>query len=161
MSNILEYKGYHGKVEYSVEDQVLFGTILGINDLITFESDNAEEIEENFKEAVDDYLYLCEKYGKEPQKEYSGCLNVRIPKEMHKKLAIKASEAGVTLNKLINQLLEDGLKLETSGTSISTITNKQSDSDGYKYDFQDNIVNYDSLKYSPKYNLNEDYPKEM
>ena len=66
MSSILEYKGYHAKVEYSVEDEVLFGTVLGINDLITFEADSAEDIKKNFHEAMDDYLSMCDRFNKEP-----------------------------------------------------------------------------------------------
>lgn len=35
MKNYLEHKGYQGTVEYSAEDECLFGKIIGINDLIT------------------------------------------------------------------------------------------------------------------------------
>ncbi len=40
MSNILEYKGYHTKIEYDKDLGVLFGRIEGINDLVTFESED-------------------------------------------------------------------------------------------------------------------------
>lgn len=68
MKNLLEYKGYYGKVEYSVEEQILFGKIEGIVDLVTFESKNADEIEKEFRDAVDDYLDFCHQVGKEPEK---------------------------------------------------------------------------------------------
>lgn len=68
MKNLLEYKGYYGKVEYSVEEQILFGKIEGIVDLVTFESKNADEIEKEFRGAVDDYLDFCHQVGKEPEK---------------------------------------------------------------------------------------------
>ena len=44
--NILEYKGYYTKVEYSAEDKVLYGKIEGIKDLVNFESESPEKIEE-------------------------------------------------------------------------------------------------------------------
>lgn len=56
MVNTLEYKGYIGSVEYSREDRVFFGKIKMIDDLVTFESDRAEELEKVFQERVDDYL---------------------------------------------------------------------------------------------------------
>jgi len=70
--NKLVYKGYRTKIEFSSADHVLYGKAEGINDLITFESDSADEIEKEFHNAVDDYLEFCKEVGKEPDKEYSG-----------------------------------------------------------------------------------------
>ena len=52
----MTYKGYSARAEYSAEDGVFFGRLLGINDLVNFESANAEGLEEEFHKAVDDYL---------------------------------------------------------------------------------------------------------
>ena len=70
--NILEYKGYYTKIEYSAEDRVLYGKIEGIRDLVNFESDNIEGIEQEFRSAVDDYLAFCEDLGQNPEKAYKG-----------------------------------------------------------------------------------------
>ena len=70
--NILEYKGYYTKVEYSAEDKVLFGKIEGIKDLINFESESPAKIEEEFHSAVDDYLAFCKDLGKDPDTTYKG-----------------------------------------------------------------------------------------
>ena len=56
--NILEYKGYYTKILYSVKDHVLYGKIEGIRDLVNFESESIENIEQEFHSAVDDYLAL-------------------------------------------------------------------------------------------------------
>ena len=45
VSNILYYKGYYGKIEYSAEDKVIYGKIMGIHSLISFESESATDIE--------------------------------------------------------------------------------------------------------------------
>ncbi len=37
MSQTLQYKGYDGSVEYSAEDRVLHGRLLGIRDDIVYE----------------------------------------------------------------------------------------------------------------------------
>ena len=103
--NLLHYKGYSAKPEYSVEDKVFYGKILGIDDLVDFYSENAKSIEIEFQKAVDDYLTFCAEIGKEPQKEYSGMFNVRIPPELHRKLSMTAQSEGVSLNKVVEQAI--------------------------------------------------------
>lgn len=68
VSNILYYKGYYGKIEYSAEDKVIYGKIMGIHSLISFESESATDIETEFHNAVDDYLSYCEEEGIEAEK---------------------------------------------------------------------------------------------
>ena len=58
--DILEYKGYHTRIEYDSQSKVLHGKIEGINDLVTFESESVAKIEDEFHKAVDDYLAFCE-----------------------------------------------------------------------------------------------------
>ena len=68
VSNILYYKGYYGKIDYSAEVKVIYGKIMGIHSLISFESESATDIETEFHNAVDDYLSYCEEEGIEPEK---------------------------------------------------------------------------------------------
>ena len=49
MSNMLQYKDYHGSVEYSAEDHVFWGKIEGIRDLITFEAIDVKGLEQAFQ----------------------------------------------------------------------------------------------------------------
>ena len=42
MKNTMEYRGYTGSVEFSVEDKVFFGKVLGIKTLLSYEGTNAE-----------------------------------------------------------------------------------------------------------------------
>lgn len=111
MNNILEYKGYHCKIEYDAGSAVLFGKIEGIRDLVNFESDHASSIEQEFHNAVDDYLAFCEEVGKEPDKEYKGLFNVRIAPELHKKLAVLSSKTGTSLNSIVEISIEQYLNL--------------------------------------------------
>lgn len=69
MSNILNYKGYHARVEFDVTNKVLYGKIEGIRDLINFESDSLQSVENQFHSAVDGYLKFCSEVGKAPDKE--------------------------------------------------------------------------------------------
>ena len=68
---MLTYKGFHGSAEYSHEDRVFCGEIEFINDLVTFEADTEEQIEKEFRDAVDHYLAPCQKLGRKPQKAFT------------------------------------------------------------------------------------------
>ena len=103
--NLLRYKGYTAKPEYSAGDKLFYGKILGIDDLVDFSSENARSIENEFQKAVDDYLAFCEEIGKEPQKAYSGMFNVRISPELHRKISLIAQSEGVSLNKAVEQAI--------------------------------------------------------
>ena len=107
MKNILEYKGYHAKIEFDSEAKVLRGKIEGINDLVNFESTSLFEVEKEFQAAVDDYLEFCEEVGKIPDKEYKGTFNIRISPELHKKLAIVALQNGETLNATVEKAITE------------------------------------------------------
>ena len=104
-SDLLRYKGYSARPEYSAEDRIFYGKILGISDLVDFQSENAKDLEEEFHKAVDDYLEFCAEIGKQPQKEYSGLFNVRIPPEQHREVSVFAQAEGVTLNKAVEQAI--------------------------------------------------------
>ena len=106
MKNILEYKGYHAKIEFNSEDMVLRGKIEGINDYIDFESASIETIEHEFHSAVDDYLEFCKEVGKEPEKEYKGSFNIRITPALHKQLALIAFKNGDTLNGSVEKAIQ-------------------------------------------------------
>lgn len=68
---VLKYKGYVAKIEFSTEDKCWHGKIDGIADLVTFEANNAHEIEKEFHSAVDDYLDSCREIGKEQRLDSS------------------------------------------------------------------------------------------
>lgn len=104
--NVLEYKGYYSVVTYDAEDQVLHGKIEMITDLVTFEADRADEVENAFHEAVDDYLEMCEALSKEPQKPYKGQFNVRISPELHRRATIEALKADISLNQFVSIAIE-------------------------------------------------------
>lgn len=57
--NTIEYKGYFGSVEFPLDDDCLFGRV-GIQGSISYEGTTLEELKENFRQAIDDYLYDCE-----------------------------------------------------------------------------------------------------
>jgi predicted HicB family RNase H-like nuclease len=105
-SDLMFYKDFYGTVHYSADDELFYGRLEGINDSITFEGTTVKELKSAFEEAVDDYLEICKELNKEPQKPYKGSFNVRIDPELHRKLAIKAIEEGVSLNQVVEEAIK-------------------------------------------------------
>ncbi len=102
----LRYKGYTGSVEYSEEYNCLFGKVLGLRkDAITYEGDSIESLKKDFQDAIDFYLQSCKERGVAPAKPYSGKLVLRMPSDLHSRIAIAASMAGTTINDYINRAL--------------------------------------------------------
>lgn len=110
----MEYKGYHAKYEVDEESNMLVGKILGISDLVTFESEDVAGLKEEFESAVDDYLEFCREVGKEPDKEYKGSFNIRITPEMHRKAAIAAECRGISLNQFVLEAIDNVLNGEST-----------------------------------------------
>ena len=109
MSQTLQYKGYDGSVEYSAEDRVLHGRLLGIRDAIIFEGANVDSLESNFRAAVDEYLAFCSAEGKTPDQPFKGSFNVRVGPNLHKQAALFAEEHNQKLNAVVSKALEEFL----------------------------------------------------
>lgn len=104
---MLEYKGYVGTVEFEPDDMAFHGEVVGLaQDGIHFTGKTAEEIEQAFRESVDDYLAWCAERGVEPDRPYSGKIMIRIDPAHHRKAAISAKAANLSINKWFEQLIE-------------------------------------------------------
>lgn len=63
-----EYKGFKTAIKIDTENNILIGKISNISDSLNFCGDDVNEIKEMFHQSVDNYLELCLKIGKEPEK---------------------------------------------------------------------------------------------
>lgn len=109
MANLLKYKGYHGSIAFSAEDNLLVGSVIGIRDSLNFHGSSIEEVTQSFHDSIDGYLEMCEALGRSPDKEYKGSFNVRISPDLHRQAALTAEEEGISLNQFIQQAIEDHL----------------------------------------------------
>lgn len=104
--NTIKHKGYEGSVETDVERKVLWGKILFISDLVTYEGASFDEIEAAFHEAVDDYLETCRLVGKAPEKTLKGVFNVRVTPSQHRDAVRKAVQLDIKLNEVVCRALD-------------------------------------------------------
>lgn len=96
--NMMSYKGYAARIEYSDEDGCFIGHVAGIRDVVGFHGESVTELRSSFEEAVDDYLATCEKLNRSPQRPYSGKVMLRIDPNIHARVAMLAESQGKSLN---------------------------------------------------------------
>ena len=107
--NYLHYRDYTGSVNFSEEDAVFHGKVIGIKALISFEGDSVRSITDDFHKAVDEYLQFCAAKGIKPEKPFKGSFNVRINADLHRKLVLSASARGVSLNTLVEDAIRQSV----------------------------------------------------
>ncbi len=107
----LIYKGYKGSIEYSKEEKCYFGKVLGVSKktCITYEGKTLPSLEKDFKNAINDYLRMCEARGWTPEKPYSGVLSLRLSADFHAKIAEMANNSNMSLNAFIKQTLQKAI----------------------------------------------------
>ena len=103
---MLEYKGYRGDVSFDGEAGIFHGEVVDTRDVITFQGRSVEELEQAFRDSVEDYLEFCQERGEEPDKPFSGRFMVRLDSRLHRRLYLQAREEGKSLNQLVYEQLD-------------------------------------------------------
>jgi predicted HicB family RNase H-like nuclease len=101
----MKYKGYTGVVEFDEESGSLYGRVIGLRDVITFQGESVTEVTQAFRDSVNDYLEFCAKRGRTPDKPYSGQFVLRIDPGLHRALSHAAEEKGQSLTSLVEETL--------------------------------------------------------
>lgn len=105
--NTMTYKGYQGRFEYDPEADLLHGEVLNLSDVVTFQGRSIDELKQALADSVEDYLEFCREQGRPPERPYSGRFNVRIPPELHQRIALQAASHGKSLNHWVADALAE------------------------------------------------------
>lgn len=103
----MKYKGYHGQVNYDEEAKFFHGEVVGLRDVITFQGTSVDELEQAFKDSIDDYLDFCKELNRSPEKPFSGKLMLRLSPEIHERAAYEAKSHGLSLNAWLKQGIQE------------------------------------------------------
>jgi predicted HicB family RNase H-like nuclease len=81
------------------------GEVTGLKAVITFQGATVDEIEQAFKDSIDDYLDWCQERNVEPEKAYSEKFSLRMPPDLYVKIAAQAVQSGMSMNAyIVNKL---------------------------------------------------------
>lgn len=108
--NVMMVDGYHARIEYDPEIDSFRGEILGLTGGADFYGKNPKELRAEFRRSLKVFLQVCAEKGIEPKRQFSGKFNLRIPPELHEKLALAAQAQGKSLNTLAQEALQDRVK---------------------------------------------------
>lgn len=105
--NVMTLDGYHAKIEYDEELDLFRGEILGLSGGADFYGKNPKELRVEFRKSLQVFLAVCKEKGLEPRRHFSGKFNLRIPPELHERLAIAAQAQGKSINTLAQEALQE------------------------------------------------------
>lgn len=104
---MMEYKGYAaGPIDFDPEEKTFSGIVAGLKDVVHFEGTDADELEQAFKDSIDDYLAFCAERGEEPDKPFNGKILVRTDPGLHRKAALRAAAEGLSLSQWISRQID-------------------------------------------------------
>ena len=103
--NVMTVDGYSAKIEYDPEIDMFRGEILCLTGGADFYGKTPKELRAEFRKSLTVFLEVCKEKGVEPRRNYSGKFNLRIPPELHERLAIAAQAEGKSINALAQEAL--------------------------------------------------------
>lgn len=107
--NVMTVDGYQARIEYDADTDQFRGEILGLNGGADFYGRNPRELRAEFRKSLAVFLEVCKEKGIEPRRTYSGKFNLRIPAELHERLAIVAQAEGKSINTVAQEALQQRL----------------------------------------------------
>lgn len=111
MDNVLKYKDFIGTVNFSAEDGVFYGKIEGIKSMVSFEGETVQDLEQDFKDAVNQYIDYCERHNITPKKSYSGKISIKITPTEHSLIVAAAKTRGMSVNTFVKNAINKELAL--------------------------------------------------
>ena len=107
---MIDYKGYTGVFEFDPDLRLFTGHVVDLRDEIYYEGDSVQALEASMGRAIDHYLEVCKARGEEPERPFSGKLNVRLGSELHRAATVAAAAEGESLNAWLARIVEDAAR---------------------------------------------------
>ena len=103
---MISYKGYKAAISFDHEAEVFHGEVVGTRDVIFFEATSVEQLKQEFRFSIDDYLAMCAEQGQPPGRPFSGKIPLRISPEVHRAATAAAKADGKSLNAWLATVVE-------------------------------------------------------
>jgi predicted HicB family RNase H-like nuclease len=109
--NTLTINGYNAVVSYDEEIDMFRGEFVGLNGGADFYAADIAGLRKEGEISLRVFLEACEKRGIEPRKHYSGKFNLRVPPDLHERLATQAAAQGKSINAWVLDVLKDQVEV--------------------------------------------------
>ncbi len=109
MMNTMEIEGYKAVIKYDPEIDMFRGEFTSLNGGADFYANSIAELRKEGENSLKIFLEMCQESGIQPQKQYSGKFNLRVPPKLHADIARKAAAEGKSLNQCVANILNEAL----------------------------------------------------
>ena len=99
--NTMDINGYQAVISYDPDLNQFRGEFIELNGGADFYAADVEALRREGEISLRVFLERCEEKGIEPRRNFSGEFNVRIPPELHARLALEAAASGKSLNAVV------------------------------------------------------------
>jgi predicted HicB family RNase H-like nuclease len=106
MNNSVSYKGFVGSVNFDFNKNLVYGKIENVQDVVEYKTEFAAKVKNEFIKAVKKYIRDCKQENKRIIKLYNGHFKLHVTSELYQKAASLASTKGISLNKLIQKVIQ-------------------------------------------------------
>lgn len=110
MQEVMSYRGYKGTIEYSLEDNILHGEVLGIRSLLSYEGNTLQELKDDFEDTIDDYFECCKNHNMTPEKPYKQNIVINLEPDLQEKLylysELRDEDISDSINRAIRNLVD-------------------------------------------------------
>jgi predicted HicB family RNase H-like nuclease len=106
LTNLLEYKGYYARIAFDPSADAFHGRVIGLRDVIDFYGRTPDELREELKLSVEEYLAWCAEEGTKPEKTWQGKLTIRVGEELRNRIAVAAAAHEQSINAWIKEALD-------------------------------------------------------
>ena len=106
---MMEYKGYQAAYENDDEEGIFYARVVNIADFILFEADTMEQLYEEFRVSIDDYLAWCAEDGKEPDKPFTKGIRIKMSETIYNAAEAAAKADGKGLDAWLAEMIENAV----------------------------------------------------
>lgn len=110
MNNTMNINGYHAIINYDSDLELFRGEFIHLNGGADFYADNIKGLRAEGELSLTTFLEVCKEKGISPKKQYSGKIQLRMPAELHEKLAEYAATHDGSINKVIIETLSEQIR---------------------------------------------------
>ncbi len=111
MNNTISYKGFIGSINYDFKNNLIYGKIEHIQDVVEYKTEFADKLKKVFIKAVNTYIRTCKKSNTKIIKFYNGRFKLNIPPTLHQMAFSYAMKKGISLNQFVQKAIVKEIQL--------------------------------------------------
>jgi predicted HicB family RNase H-like nuclease len=106
MNNQMTISGHVAVISFDPDVGLFRGEFVGLNGGADFYADSVDGLHIEGEASLNTFLQVCQAQGIEPYRHFSGKFMTRVSADLHERIAVAATAAGMSLNQWVQTALE-------------------------------------------------------